>query len=155
MATAPASFQALCDGLCGLLGLPAPVLAPDALGVTGFTLRMQDVDVSVVLAGEAGGPPIAGLLVEFGPPPPARELAAWQALLDANFLMLGPDAPCFSRNPATGEVVLQQACPLHATTPQVLQARIERMTQVARRWREDGFLGPDPPPRPADPAGLA
>lgn len=145
---AVASFQALYDGVCAVFGLEAPQLQPDALGITGFTLRVQEVDVSVVQAPD-GSAPAAFVLVEFGTPPPGRELETWHALLNANFLMLGANAPNFSRNPVSGEVVLQYACPLQDATPEGLGQSIERIADVAARWRQDYFLADDSPPLPA------
>lgn len=137
---AVSSFQALCEGVCAVFGVAPPDLQPDLTGLTGFTLQLQGVDIAVAQA--PGAPvPAAFVLVEFGAPPPGRELQTWHALLDANFLMLGANAPGFSRNPATGEVVLQYACNLHEATPEGLCASIRAIADVAARWREDYFLG--------------
>lgn len=144
---AVANFQALCEGVCAVFGIDAPQLQPDAMGITGFTLRVQDVDISVVQAPE-GTAPAAFVLVEFGPPSPERELETWHALLDANFLMLGANAPSFSRNPVSGEVVLQYACALADATPEGLCQSIEHIAAVAVRWRQDYFLAGEPPPAP-------
>lgn len=139
------NFQTLCDGVCGVFGIEAPQLQPDAMGITGFTLRVQEVDISVVQAPE-GSPPAAFVLVEFGAPPPERELETWHALLDANFLMLGANAPSFSRNPVSGEVVLQYACAFENATPEGLCQSIEHIAEVAVRWRKDYFLADERPP---------
>lgn len=137
---AVASFQALCEGMCGIFGVTPPALRADANGLTGFTLQLLGVDISVVEA-PAGSKAGVFMLVEFGSPPEGRELQAWHALLDANFLMLGVDAPSFSRNPVTGGVVLQHACALHDATCEGLCAKLRAIAEVAVRWREDCFLG--------------
>ena len=146
---AVASFQVLCEGVCEIFGVTPPPLQPDANGLTGFTLQLQGVDISVVEAptGPGGPSPAALVLVEFGVPPPERELQTWHALLDANFLMLDANAPSFSRNPMTGEVVLQHACTLHDTTCEDLCGRLLAIAEVAVRWRRDYFLG-EPPSGP-------
>ncbi len=140
---AVASFQVLCEGVCGLFGVAPPRLQADANGLTGFTLQVQDVDISVV-EGPAGTTPAVLLLVEFGAPPAGRELQAWHTLLDANFLLLGAHAPCFSRNPVTGDVVLQQASALQDVSCEALVERIRSIAEVAARWRQDPFLGEPP-----------
>lgn len=138
-----ASFQVLCEGVCEIFGVTPPALQPDTIGLTGFTLQLQGVDISVVEA-PSGSEPAAFMLVEFGAPPAGRELQTWHALLDANFLMLGANAPSFSRNPVTGEVVLQHACTLHDATCEALCHRIRAIAEVAARWRQDYFLGDTP-----------
>ncbi len=140
---AVASFQVLCEGVCRLFGVPPPALHPDANGLTGFTLTLLDVDISVV-EGTAGSAPAVFVLVEFGAPPAGRALQTWHALLDANFLMLGPHAPCFSRNPLTGEVVLQYACTLHEARCEALGENLKAIAEVAARWRQDHFLDESP-----------
>lgn len=141
---AVASFQVLCEGVCGIFGVQPPGLQPDANGLTGFTLQLRGVDISVVEA-PAGASPEVFVLVEFGAPPAGRELETWHALLDANFLMLGANAPSFSRNPVTGDVVLQYASTLHDATCEALCESIRAIADVAARWRQDYFLGAIPP----------
>lgn len=141
---AVASFQALCEQVCTIFGVAPPDLQADLAGLTGFTLQLGDVEVCVAQA--PGGPmPAVFVLVEFGPPPAGRELQTWHALLDANFLMLGANAPGFSRNPVTGDVVLQYACTLNEATPEGLCASIRAIADVATHWRQGHFLGESPP----------
>ncbi len=149
---AVASFQVLCEGVCGIFGVPLPPLQPDANGMTGFTLQLRGVDISVVEA-PTGTAPAVFVLVEFGPPPAGRALQIWHALLDANFLMLEANAPSFSRNPVTGDVVLQYASTLHDANCEALCESICAIAEVAARWRQDYFLGEaapagTPPPEP-------
>lgn len=152
-AVAVASFQVLCEGVCGLFEVQPPPLQPDANGLTGFTLQLRGVDISVVEA-PAGMAPAVFVLVEFGAPPAGRELDTWHALLDANFLMLGAHAPSFSRNPVTGDVVLQYACTLHEATCEGLCESIRAIADVAARWRQDYFLLDTPgEPTPASTPG--
>ncbi len=142
-----ASFQALCEGVCAIFGVAPPDLQPDMTGLTGFTLQLRGVDLCVAQA-PSGPVPAVFVLVEFGAPPVGRELQTWHALLDANFLMLGANAPGFSRNPVTGDVVLQYACALHEATPEGLCASIRAIADVAARWRKDYFLDGMPAQEP-------
>ena len=142
---AVASFQVLCEGVCSLFGAAVPELQPDANAMTGFTLQVRGVDISVVEAPH-GTAPAVFVLVEFGAPPAGRELQTWHALLDANFLMLEANAPSFSRNPVTGDVVLQYASTLHDATCEALCESICAIAEVAARWRQDYFLGDASPP---------
>ncbi|WP_167784803.1 CesT family type III secretion system chaperone [Ramlibacter rhizophilus] len=147
----PEATDPLLAGLCGRLGLPPQDWVSDAGGLRGITLRLDDVDISLVDRPQEPVGPTLCLLVEFGAPAPERELEIWRTLADANFLMLGPDAPAFGRNPATGEVLLQYACPRDAATAAGLHRSLLEMARIARHWRhafnlraEDGSVGPEP-----------
>lgn len=133
-----ADFSALCQALCTQLGVQAPQLEPDPLGVVGITVQLQGVDLAVLHTRPTDA--FALLLVTFGPLDEDREPGIWRALMDANFLLVGPDAPAFSRNPVTGEVLLQHVLPLANVDAAQLRVRMVRMAEVALQWRKDFFL---------------
>lgn len=137
-----ANFEELCKGMCEVAGVEAPELSADEQGVLAFTVQLHDVSVTVAHAQETS-PGCAYVLIEFGEPPADRELAAWLALMDANFLMLGDNAPTFSRNPANGQVILQYAYPFEQATALGLYQGILRMVEIAGQWRQDYFLQDD------------
>jgi len=146
---ASADFHHLCAELCERLGVACPELAPEPTGLSAMSLRLHGVDLSLVERLD-GAQATLLVLVEFGAPPTARELAVWQALAEANFLMLAPQAPAFSRNPANGEVVLQYACPLAQAQAAGLHRGLLEMTELALRWR-DFFEAPaDDRPAPTE-----
>lgn len=134
-----ANFDELCKGLSEIAGVTPPPLEADKQGIIAFSVHLHEVAVSVAHAPQSS-PGCAFVLIEFGKVPEGRELAAWTALLDANFLMMGESAPCFSRNPATGQVLLQYAYPFDRATALDLYQGIVKMVDIARRWREDHFL---------------
>lgn len=134
-----ANFDELCKGLSEIAGVTPPALEPDEQGITAFSVHLHDVAVTVAHAPQSS-PDCAFVLIEFGEVPRDRDLAVWTALLDANFLMMGESAPCFSRNPATGQVLLQYVYPFDTATALDLYQGIVKMVDIARRWREDHFL---------------
>lgn len=134
-----ANFDELCKGLSEIAGVTPPALEADEQGIIAFSVHLHDVAVSVAHAPQSS-PGCAFVLIEFGEVPKDSEIAAWTALLDANFLMMGESAPCFSRNPATGQVLLQYAYPFDTATALDLYQGIVKMVDIARRWREDHFL---------------
>ncbi len=134
-----ANFDELCKGLSEIAGVTAPALTPDEQGIIAFSVHLHEVAVSVAHAPQSS-PHCAFVVIEFGDIPQDRALAAWTALLDANFLMMGESAPCFSRNPATGQVLLQYAYPFDTATALDLYQGIVKMTDIAQRWRDDHFL---------------
>ncbi len=149
-------FSALCQALCTQLGVQPPELEPDPLGVVGFTVQLRGVDLAVLHTRPTDA--FTLLLVNFGPLDEDREPGIWRALMDANFLLVGPDAPAFSRNPVTGEVLLQHVLPLADVDAAQLRARMVHMAEVALQWRKDFFLSAGAQAqfaRPQDPAPSA
>ena len=66
--------------------------------------------------------------------------AQLQALLDANFSLLEVNAPVFSRNPASGDAVLQHVCPLFEASPNSLYELIDKEIERLSHWRENSAL---------------
>ncbi|WP_194792945.1 CesT family type III secretion system chaperone [Caenimonas koreensis] len=135
---AVASFQDLCAGLCDLVNVPTPTLGEDALGRVGFHVVVRGATVNLVHCPHAC-PDHVFVLFEFGPVGQSGpdSFADLQALLDANFVLLQVNPPVFSRNPATGEAVLQYVFQLFDASPHDLHALIERGVQMVERWHAD------------------
>lgn len=134
-----ANFEQLCNGVGDVAGLKPPALSPDENGTQAFTVRLRDVDVSVLNFCEESAD-TAYLVAALGPMPPERAMGGWLALLHANGALAGLNAPAFSRNPDNGEALLQWACPLHALNVQEVYKRISDLADVAQQWRSDYFL---------------
>ena len=135
-----ASFEELCKGLCEIAGMAPPVLEPDEHGTLAFTVHMREVAVSVMSIG-VKRLDTAFLMAELGPLPKEHALEGWRALMQANLQMLGENPSTFSRNPETGDVVLQRACPLARVTATDVYQQVVEMVELAFQWRQDYFLG--------------
>lgn len=126
-------LQLLCDGLCSLLGVDAPTLEAGDAGHVAFTLALQGTRMTVLARPQVDAD-TAYIVVELGPLPPELELPALRQLLEANFALLGRDAPCFSRHPASGAVLLQWPFALGTATPAGLHAGLLRAAALAADW---------------------
>jgi hypothetical protein len=135
-----ADFEELCKGVCEVGGAPAPELMPNERGTWSATVHLRGVEVTVMQFGTRA-PGTAFLVAEFGELPQDHALAGWLALMNANLHMAAESAPAFSRDPETGKVLLQWACPLWAATVVDVYQRISEMVDLACRWHEDYFLG--------------
>lgn len=131
------SFAELHAALAQASGKEAPGLDLAEDGSASCAVNMNDVTVHIYAPAQAR---MALFVIELGPAPEANELDSWHALMKANFMLLDRDAPCFSRRPVTGEVLLQCAYPFDQSGPDDLLARISGMAQMARRWRRDRFM---------------
>ncbi|MGE4242663.1 CesT family type III secretion system chaperone [Ramlibacter sp.] len=129
-----ARFQDLCDGYCGIAGVPAPQLEMEAEGLVAFHVRLRGVTVDFVYSPAVDDQRIL-VIVEMGPLP-EHNGAAVAGLLDANFFRQQPGAPVFARNPATGDAVLQLLHPLEATTAADLFAVVDAGIDTALQWRD-------------------
>lgn len=65
----------------------------------------------------------------------AADPTAWGELLEINFALAGDAAPVFSRDPASGDVLLQQRWPRDTQIHELL-ATLDRHCHAARAWRE-------------------
>ena len=132
-----ASFEDLCAGFCEIAKVPAPPLQADAQGLIAFHVILRDVTVNLVHCPERCADH-AFILFEFGPmgQDGADRCEALQALLDANFLPLQVHPPVFSRNPATGDALLQYVYPFFEATPTGLLELIDDGVEMALRWRQ-------------------
>ncbi len=148
-------FDRLAREVAHLLGQPGPLLQPDELGIVGFSVQARGVTFSVVQSTPPGGPWAIVLLTAFGQVPEGREAQAWQGLLDANFTMLGLNAPAFCRNPSSGEVLLRGARPLEGAAAQAFVDTLQALADVALAWRESLLVPLGPVSPAAWPQGMA
>ena len=134
---AVASFEELCAGFCEIAGVPTPALVANANGLIAFHMVLRDVTVNVIHSPEkcAGH---AFILFDLGPvgQDDADSSRGLQTLLHANFLQLQVHPPMYSRNPKTGDVVLQFVYPFFEATPNGLFDLIDSGVNLALRWRE-------------------
>lgn len=128
------AFHDLAAAFCAAAQVTPPVLSPSAEGITAFTARLDEVDVSICHH-MVNHPDHAFVLVLFGQVPEPLQARAWQELLHANLLMLGDGAPAFSLNPLDGQVVLQYVYPLAQASGERLLAGLQTAVAAAVQWR--------------------
>lgn len=132
------SFEELCKGLCEVAGVTAPDMTPDPHG--GIAVELEMTGVRVILAHDLKNQPDQALILAiFGPLPAGRELEACRALLNLN-CQVHSLGYAFGRNPATGDIVLKQRCPLGETSSVDLYQRLVEMVQGIRGWRDHHFM---------------
>ena len=134
---AVASFEELCAGFCEIAGVSTPSLVGDAKGVIAFHVTWRDVTVDLIHCAKKCADH-AFVLFEFGPcsQDDVSPSSSLQDLLHANFLQLQAHPPVFSRNPATGDVLLQYVYPLFDASPNGLFDLIDKGVAMALRWRQ-------------------
>jgi hypothetical protein len=135
---AVSTFDELCAGFCELIAVTPPVLNADANGLVAFHVVRRGV--TIILAHRPGiSKDHFFALFELGPIASDADKAAAevQALLEANFVLLQVHPPVFSRDPASGDVVLQYVFPLFETTPNGLHELIDREIDRVLAWREN------------------
>lgn len=135
------NFEELCRGFCELAGFRPPKFAPDGRDTAAFSARLRGIPVTLLAFGRSRDR-TAFLVAELGTLPAGEEHAGWLALIEANSAIPGIEAPRFSRNPRTGEAVLQWACPLQDVTAVEVYQRVLHMVEVVLCWRRDRTLGP-------------
>lgn len=128
-----ATFEDLCSSLCELEGSPAPTLERDEDGNLAIALTVDDVDVT--LAHEPAHSNTAFLFAAIGPLPPGDELGACRTLMGINAALLQDGGTCFSRNPQTGELLLQSSYAFADGTSEEAYGRIRELAATARRSR--------------------
>ncbi len=132
-------FSPLLEQFCRLAELSArPV--EDATGLfLGATLG--GVDFELFQPQSQDGDRFFSRVV-FGPLSPPDEPQQWRALLAANMGFPGAGGQAFSRDPVSGEAVLQQSW-AGGTTPDLLYRQLSCQMAVARDWRSGALCGPD------------
>ncbi len=133
-----ANFEELCGAFCEMAGIEKPRLVRGGHGWSAFTVRMQDVLVTALQVQECTD--TFYLLAELGPMPEERAVDGWLTLLKFNMPMHVQELPVFSRNPATGEVVLHQPLRLWDASPTDLFERVELLVEMALVWRQTLFM---------------
>jgi hypothetical protein len=135
-----ANFESLCAGFCELVKVTPPPLKADDQGLVAFHLVLRGQTVNLVHRPDTS-PDHFFVLFDLGPishgsPDTQDSAARFQALLDANYVLLELNPPVFSRNPATGEAVLQYVFSLFEITPNHLYELIDEGIDQISRWLE-------------------
>jgi hypothetical protein len=129
------SLQALAAQLCAMIDVAPPQLDADDDGIVAFSASLRGVDATFT-HDTSSRPDEARIHVFFGHVPEHKELEALRELLNANYLMQQAGAPSFSRNPDTGELVLQYVYPLEEASGENLWAGLQTIIDRVLRWRE-------------------
>jgi hypothetical protein len=145
-----ASFQDLCESLCGLAGMDPPPMLSDENGITAFTIVADEVEIGIVST-EEGGEPGVLMVTDFGLLDEAGELEGLRAALNANFLMSGFNSAWFVRDPATGRLSARQCSLLSRISATDLYANLLRSAEAATRWRGVRFARNDAGDQRLDP----
>lgn len=135
---AVASFEDLCAGFCEIVKVPPPELKADEQGLIAFHVVVRGTTINMIHCPERSEDHLF-VIFELGPlgqEGPAG-FAELQALLNANYVLLQVNPPVFSRNAATGEVVLQYVYPLFDATPSSLHELIDEGVDWILDWREN------------------
>lgn len=128
------NLSALCEGICALACVPAPVLQPDAQGLLAFHLTLNETAISV-LQWPLVDSGFALIVAELGDLPTESELDLLRGLLNANFVPPARHAPTFARNPANGQALLQLPFLLENATAASVHDAMQRVEQLASPWR--------------------
>ena len=97
--------------------------------------------VEIAMAQRAGQPHNLLVVATLGMAQGVDELQALRAALDANMLMLGENAPVFSRSPDTGDMLLQYCLPIGTCTATLLDEMVARLVQVVQNWQSGALAG--------------
>jgi hypothetical protein len=156
---ADSSFALFCADFCKEAGARAPVFAGSADDPSGFELELDGIPITVLRVSGDGIEDVR-VLIEYGAPAEPDEVATWQGLLDANFAMMGHFSLCFSRDPDTGDVMLQMRTPLESAAGAEVLRECRQLTDMAARWRRGELRIRAPKPSPKndatpDPAAIA
>ncbi|HVZ43673.1 MAG TPA: CesT family type III secretion system chaperone [Ramlibacter sp.] len=133
-----ANFEELCAGFCEVIGVAPPALKADANGLVAFHVIFRDMIVNLVHRPDVS-PDHVFVVFEVGPLGEDRERASvqFQAFLEANFVLLQVNPPVFSRNPATGDAILQYVYSLFEASPSGLYELINKGIDTIVQCRED------------------
>lgn len=133
---AVASFEDLCAGFCELAKVSMPLLAIDELGRLAFHVNFRGETVNLVHCPQIS-PDHFFVVFEYGQLAQDIETSSAQLLtaMDANYLLLQVNPPVFSRNPATGDVVLQYVQTLFEATASDLYKLIASGARHIGDWR--------------------
>lgn len=137
---AVASFEELCAGFCEIVKVPQPRLKADARGLVAFHVVMRGATVNLIHRPDETTDHVF-VLFELGPLPldAADSFTRMRELLEANYALLQLYPPTYSRNPATGDALLQYVYPLFDATPSGLHELIERGLDVVSQWQDNPF----------------
>lgn len=126
----------MCAAVCHPVGLE---ICNDS--ASGFAMAVDGIQVTAIHSpsSKLGGNTVY-FFIDLGCMSVSDELAAWRALMEVNFDLLSGNAACFSRRPVTGEVLLQKAWSLEQGDVAGLLGELVMMANLARRWRNEGFV---------------
>lgn len=135
------SFNGLYAELASLAHQEAPDLEVNEDGSAGFSITVSGFPMVAMQPPSASVKAnTAFFFMDLGKMPEEIELAGWEALMQANFDLLNDDAPCFSRKPTTGEVLLQYAYPMDGGDPAALLGKLLDMIRIGQLWRREHLL---------------
>jgi len=122
------------------MGVPPPPLAPDACGVTGFTVTCRSAQIGFA-HDTRGDEPAVLMMALLGPAPEQAELPVLRALLSANFNALGVHAPSFMRDGA-GQLWYSRVFALAHLQAQVEAAfgALQTAADVVEAWQAHHLL---------------
>ncbi len=139
------SLQELAAQFCAIINVRTPQLSADDDGVLAFSATVGEVDITVS-HDPAAHPDEVSIDVFFGAVPADRELPILRELLRANRVMGTAQAPSFSLDVHTGEVVLRYVRFLADTDGERLWAGVQTVIDTVLQWRSTFFLEPDEAP---------
>lgn len=150
---AVASFEELCAGFCEIIRVTPPALKADHEGLVAFHVLLRGVTINVVQRPAESSDHVF-VVFELGPTGHggATSASELQALLEANYALLRVHPPVFSRNPGTGDAVMQYIFPLSEATPNDLYDLIERGVDWVSNWRDRLADEPGNAPEASSPA---
>ena len=139
-------FRDLYLALCDVVGQPAQPGPPDT-GAFSFALQFQEVEVVMAHLPRLR-PHVALVGVPLGRREPGEQAQAEAlAMMEANFALAGqPHGAAFSRDPASGELLLRYAYPLEGACGRHCLAQMASLAAFAREW-----VASLTPPRSATP----
>ncbi len=146
-------FQHLFESFCLLAGLGNSTTVDDNSICLAATL--DGVDFELLQSGALADDRFFSRVI-YGPLVPADDPQQWSDLLAANMAFFGADGLAFSREPASGQLVLQRSWPGDTPAEELFQI-LSLQFAAAREWRssmhsasaaDDGlFLAPQKSPR--------
>jgi hypothetical protein len=126
-------FIKLASGFCRLAKLPQPEKL-----IEGHAVEVDGVDFYLAYD-EENSPDHVMVYCDFGTPPQDRLLAAYQALLEANMIVYGSNAPAFMLSPSK-KVTLAYQYRVDEVVPEQLMGLFANLSGQAGAWRSHYFL---------------
>jgi hypothetical protein len=123
-----ARFNELCRELCDLAGVPLLEVQTDEHGSQVGSLILRDVEVQVLQSPDSRDRVFSRVVIG---PAPSDSDALWGELLAANYLFFMAGEGSFSRDPWTGDVILQQRWSAEISARELLE-RLTRHCDISR-----------------------
>jgi hypothetical protein len=136
------NIEELKVGLCCLLGLPIPPADSAnylADGQTAFTLKIDDVCLTVAYS-ETIRNDRAFIFCSYGEAPADLELFILRRLLETNFILYRGNTPSFSRDPASGHIMLQAELVFAQTNPEHALQIMKQFAEHVTQWHKTHFI---------------